>query len=177
MEKSGFRFSTKNRLLTHILSNTKIEVMRLVVQRVSSASVTIEGKIAGQIGPGLLVLAAVHQSDSEAEAEWAADKMMRLRIFPDDQGKMNRSVQDTGGRILIVSQFTLYGDVRKGTRPSFIASAQPDKAEALYDYFVSYTRANFAGKVETGEFAAMMQVELVNDGPVTIIIDREKNPD
>lgn len=149
--------------------------MRLVVQRVSSASVTIEGKISGQIGPGLLVLAAVHQADSRAEAEWAADKMVRLRIFTDDQGKMNRSVQDTEGSILIVSQFTLYGDVRKGTRPSFIASAQPEKAEELYDYFVNYTRSKFSGIVETGEFAAMMQVSLVNDGPVTIIIDREKN--
>lgn len=146
--------------------------MRLVVQRVSSASVTIDGKISGKIGPGLLVFAAVHHTDTEAEIEWAVSKMVRLRIFQDDQGKMNKSVYDTKGSILIVSQFTLYGDVRKGTRPSFIESAPPDKAERLYDYFVSYTRSVFLGTVETGEFAAMMQVELVNDGPVTIIIDR-----
>lgn len=174
MEKSVFRFSTKNRLLTNTVSHTKTEDMRLVVQRVSSASVTINGKTAGETGPGLLVLAAVHHSDSKAEVEWAADKMMKLRIFPDEDGRMNRSVQDAGGDILIVSQFTLYGDVRKGTRPSFIESARPELAEELYDHFVAYTKKEFGGKVETGEFAAMMQVSLVNDGPVTLIIDRNK---
>ncbi len=151
--------------------------MRLVVQRVSSATVKINGEISGRIGPGLLVLAAVHQHDDMKTLKWAADKMMKLRIFEDEDGKMNRSVTDTGGGILIVSQFTLYGDVRKGTRPSFIESAPPDKAETLYDAFVDYTRSTFKGPVGTGRFAAMMEVELVNDGPVTIIIEKENSPE
>ncbi len=151
--------------------------MRLVVQRVSEASVTIDGEISGEIGNGLLVLAAVHTHDDQKLLRWAADKVMKLRIFEDENGKMNRSVTDTGGEILIVSQFTLYGDVRKGTRPSFINSAPPDKAEQLYDRFVEYMENNFSGKVATGKFAAMMQVKLINDGPVTIIIERENTPD
>ncbi|MCH8558137.1 MAG: D-tyrosyl-tRNA(Tyr) deacylase [Balneolia bacterium] len=147
--------------------------MRLVVQRVSSASVAIDGKTNGSIDKGLVVLAAVHRDDDIATVKWAADKMMKLRIFEDEDGKMNRSVTDVGGGLLLISQFTLYGDARKGTRPSFIESAPPEKAEQLYDEFVSYTKAKFSGSVETGVFAAMMDVSLVNDGPVTIIIEKQ----
>lgn len=147
--------------------------MRLVVQRVSSASVAIDGKTNGSIDKGLVVLAAVHRDDDIATIRWAADKMMKLRIFEDEYGKMNRSVADVGGGLLLISQFTLYGDARKGTRPSFIESAPPEKAKQLYDEFVSYTKTKFAGSVETGVFAAMMQVSLVNDGPVTIIIEKQ----
>lgn len=146
--------------------------MRLVVQRVSSASVTIDGEINGAISKGLVVLAAVHRDDDITTIKWAADKVMKLRIFEDEDGKMNRSVADVGGGLLIISQFTLYGDARKGTRPSFIESAPPEKAEQLYDEFVAYTKSKFGGPVETGIFAAMMDVALVNDGPVTIIIDK-----
>lgn len=147
--------------------------MRLVVQRVSSASVAIDGKTNGSIDKGLVVLAAVHRDDDIATIRWAADKMMKLRIFEDEDGKMNRSVADVGGGLLLISQFTLYSDARKGTRPSFIESAPPEKAKQLYDEFVSYTKTKFEGPVETGVFAAMMQVSLVNDGPVTIIIEKQ----
>jgi len=146
--------------------------MRLVVQRVSEASVSIDGKLHGAINRGLLVLAGIHKDDDAAKLKWASEKMMKLRIFEDEEGKMNRSVADIGGGLLLISQFTLYGDVRKGTRPSFIESARPEQAEQLYDEFVAHTRQQFAGPVETGLFAAMMQVSLVNDGPVTIIIDK-----
>lgn len=147
--------------------------MRAVVQRVSRAKVTIKGHLAGEIGPGLLVLLGVSQTDSEKAADYLAEKVAGLRIFEDAEGKMNRGVQEAGGAVLVVSQFTLYGDVRRGKRPSFDDAARPELARALYEHFVAKLRA--AGvRCETGRFQEMMQVELVNDGPVTILLDSEK---
>jgi D-aminoacyl-tRNA deacylase len=134
----------------------------------------VAGEVAGEIGHGLLVLLGVGQKDTEAEAGYLADKIAGLRIFEDDAGKMNRSVADIGGAVLVVSQFTLYGDVRKGKRPSFDAAAPPQRARELYERVVSQIRS--AGlRCETGRFQQMMQVELVNDGPVTILLDSEKS--
>ncbi|MCH8567713.1 MAG: D-tyrosyl-tRNA(Tyr) deacylase [Balneolales bacterium] len=147
--------------------------MKLVIQRVSEAKVEIDGRISGAIGPGLMVLLAIHKNDEEEQLKWLANKLVKLRIFHDDEGKMNRSVADTGGGILVISQFTLYGDARKGTRPGFTESAPPEKAEALYDAFVAYVKTIFSGSVQTGEFAAMMDVSLINSGPVTIILEKE----
>lgn len=144
--------------------------MRVVVQRVSQASVTIDEVVVGQIGKGLLVLVGVTRDDGDAEIAFLADKIVNLRIFPDDADKMNRSLLDIGGELLVVSQFTLYGDCRKGRRPSFIDAAGPDIAIPLYEQFVERLR-NSGLKVETGRFGAMMQVALTNDGPVTLIID------
>jgi D-tyrosyl-tRNA(Tyr) deacylase len=147
--------------------------MRAVVQRVSRARVTVNGETAGEIGLGLLVLVGVGQADAEADAAYLAEKVSGLRVFEDAQGKMNRSVQDAGGSVLAVSQFTLYGDVRRGKRPSFDAAAAPEKARQLYEFFVGRIRA--AGlKCETGRFQEMMKVELVNEGPVTILLDSGK---
>jgi len=147
--------------------------MRAVVQRVSRCKVTVDGKVVGEIGAGLLVLLGVSKEDTEAAADYSAEKIIGLRIFEDDAGKMNVSVLDKGGEVLVVSQFTLYGDVRRGKRPSFDAAARPEEARRLYEYFVQKVRA--AGvRCETGEFQAMMDVELVNDGPVTIILDSDK---
>ncbi|MGB2603401.1 MAG: D-aminoacyl-tRNA deacylase [Candidatus Sulfotelmatobacter sp.] len=144
--------------------------MRAVVQRVSRAQVTVNGEITGQIGLGLLVLLGVGRDDTEADAIYLAEKIAGLRVFEDDQGKMNRSVQDVEGSVLAVSQFTLHGDVTRGKRPSFDAAAPPEKARQLYDFFVEQIRA--AGlRCETGRFQEMMQVELVNEGPVTILLD------
>lgn len=147
--------------------------MRAVVQRVRRAKVTVSGEIIGEIGHGLLVLLGVGQGDSEADADYLAGKIIGLRVFEDDAGKMNRAVGEVGGGMLVVSQFTLYGDVRRGRRPSFDDAARPEKARALYEYFVARIRA--AGlPCETGRFQEMMAVELVNDGPVTILVDSEK---
>jgi D-aminoacyl-tRNA deacylase len=147
--------------------------MRAVVQRVSRAQVAVEEEITGQIGPGLLVLLGVGRDDTEADATYLAEKISGLRIFEDAQGKMNLSLQEVGGSVLAVSQFTLYGDVRRGKRPSFDAAAPPEKARHLYEFFVEQLRA--AGlRCETGRFQQMMQVELVNDGPVTILLDSAK---
>ena len=147
--------------------------MRAVIQRVSSASVNVESTVVGQIGRGLLVLLGVSKDDSEAAADYLVEKTIGLRIFEDNAGKMNLSVQDINGEVLVVSQFTLYGDVRRGKRPSFDAAARPEHANKLYEYFVGKIRA--AGvKCETGKFQAMMGVSLVNDGPVTILLDSEK---
>jgi len=147
--------------------------MRAVIQRVKQAKVTVAGEITGEIGPGLLVLLGVGREDDEAAADYLAAKTVGLRVFEDREGKMNLSVQDAGGAVLVVSQFTLYGDVRKGKRPSFDDAARPEKARALYEYFVEQVRA--AGvRCETGRFQEMMDVELVNDGPVTILVDSEK---
>jgi D-aminoacyl-tRNA deacylase len=144
--------------------------MRAVVQRVSRAKVTVADEVAGEIGTGLLVLLGVGEKDAQADADYCAQKICGLRIFEDADGKMNRSVGDVGGSILAVSQFTLYGDVRRGKRPSFDSAAKPDQARKLYEYFVERVRA--AGlRCETGRFQEMMQVELVNDGPVTILLD------
>lgn len=147
--------------------------MRAVVQRVSRAKVTVNDWIAGEIGMGLLVLLGVGHEDSEQDVHYLAEKIAGLRIFEDDDGKMNRSVLDIGGSVLAVSQFTLYGDVRRGKRPSFDAAAPPDSAKRLYELFVERIRA--AGlRCETGRFQEMMQVELVNEGPVTILLDSKK---
>lgn len=143
--------------------------MRAVVQRVSRCKVTVDGRIVGEIGPGLLVLLGIGKGDTEAAADYLADKIAGLRIFEDEAGKMNISVLDKRGEVLVVSQFTLYGDVRRGKRPSFDAAARPEEARGLYEYFVSKMRSTGL-RCETGEFQAMMQVELVNDGPVTIAI-------
>jgi D-tyrosyl-tRNA(Tyr) deacylase len=147
--------------------------MRAVVQRVSRAQVAVNGEITGRIGLGLLVLLGVGRDDTEADATYLAGKIHGLRIFEDDHGKMNRSLQAAGGSVLAVSQFTLYGDVRRGKRPSFDSAAPPEKARQLYDFFVEQIRA--AGlRCETGRFQEMMQVELVNEGPVTILLDSAK---
>jgi D-aminoacyl-tRNA deacylase len=147
--------------------------MRAVVQRVSRAQVTVEGEITGQIGLGLLVLLGVGCEDSEADAGYLAGKICGLRIFEDDQGKMNRGVQEVGGSVLAVSQFTLYGDVRRGKRPSFDDAAAPEKARQLYEFFVEEIRGTGLC-CETGRFQEMMKVELVNEGPVTILLDSKK---
>jgi len=147
--------------------------MRAVVQRVGRCRVSIEGQVVGEIGRGLLVLLGVGKSDNQVAADYLVEKILGLRIFEDDAGKMNLSVQDAHGQMLVVSQFTLYGDVRRGKRPSFDAAARPQEAKRLYDYFVDRIRA--AGmRCETGQFQAMMDVELVNEGPVTILLDSEK---
>jgi D-aminoacyl-tRNA deacylase len=147
--------------------------MRAVIQRVSHCRVLVDGKTVGEIGPGLLVLLGVGKADNEAAADYLVEKVLGLRIFEDDQEKMNLSVQDKRGEVLVVSQFTLYGDVRRGKRPSFDAAARPDEAKRLYEYFVEKIRA--AGlRCATGVFQAMMDVELVNLGPVTILLDSEK---
>jgi len=142
------------------------------VQRVSSARVEIDGEVAGSIGRGLLVLLGVGQGDSEKQAHWLADKIAGLRIFEDEAGKMNLSVEEVGGSALVVSQFTLYGDCRKGRRPSFAGAAPPEEADRLYQVFVARLRERGL-PVETGVFQAMMQVHLVNDGPVTVVVETE----
>jgi len=147
--------------------------MRAVVQRVSRCRVTVEGNVVGEIGAGLLVLLGVSKTDNEAAAAYLVVKIIGLRIVEDAEEKMNLSVQDSGGSVLVVSQFTLYGDVRRGRRPSFDDAARPEEAKPLYEYFVGKIRA--AGlRCETGQFQAMMDVELVNSGPVTILLDSEK---
>jgi D-tyrosyl-tRNA(Tyr) deacylase len=147
--------------------------MRAVVQRVSRAKVTINDWVSGEIGLGLLVLLGVGQQDTENDATYLAEKIVGLRIFEDSDEKMNRSVQDVSGSLLVVSQFTLYGDVRRGKRPSFDVAAPPGEARRLYELFVDRVRA--AGlRCETGRFQEMMQVELVNEGPVTILLDSAK---
>lgn len=146
--------------------------MRAVLQRVSRARVVIAGETVGEIGRGLLVLLGVARTDTRAQAEWLAEKTVALRIFEDDEGKMNRSVAEVGGSVLIVSQFTLYGDCAKGRRPSFIDAAVPETAIPLYEAFINGIKAQGI-PTATGRFGAMMQVELVNDGPVTLILDRD----
>ncbi|HXJ85276.1 MAG TPA: D-aminoacyl-tRNA deacylase [Candidatus Binatia bacterium] len=148
--------------------------MRAVVQRVSRAKVTVDGYIVGEIGLGLLVLLGVGQEDTDSDVAYLAEKITGLRIFEDSDGKMNLSVADLGGSVLAVSQFTLYGDVRRGKRPSFDAAARPETARLLYESFVE--RIRLAGlRCETGRFQEMMRVELVNEGPVTILLDSRKN--
>jgi D-tyrosyl-tRNA(Tyr) deacylase len=147
--------------------------MRAVLQRVSRAQVRVGNDVVGDIGSGLLVLLAVGREDTEADADYMATKIAGLRIFEDENGKMNLSLGEVGGSVLAVSQFTLYGDVRRGKRPSFDSAAPPERARTLYEYFVERIRA--AGlRCETGRFQEMMQVELVNDGPVTILLDSTK---
>jgi D-tyrosyl-tRNA(Tyr) deacylase len=147
--------------------------MRAVVQRVSRAKVTVDSWTAGEIGMGFLVLLGVGREDTDSDVDYLSEKVIGLRVFEDADGKMNRSVQDIGGSVLVVSQFTLYGDVRRGKRPSFDAAAPPDTARRLYELFVERIRE--AGlRCETGRFQEMMQVELVNEGPVTILLDSSK---
>jgi D-aminoacyl-tRNA deacylase len=145
--------------------------MRVVLQRVSRARVTVDGRETGAIGAGLLLLVGFTDGDEEEALRWMAEKVVGLRIFADDEGKMNRSVAEVGGGLLVVSQFTLYGDARKGRRPSFVDAARPEIAIPLYERFVEILRATGLA-VGTGEFGAMMDVELVNDGPVTLILER-----
>jgi D-tyrosyl-tRNA(Tyr) deacylase len=146
--------------------------MRVVVQRVSRASVSIDGEVVGRIDRGLMVLLGVTHEDTPKQARWLAEKVIGLRIFNDADGKMNLGITDVGGAVLVVSQFTLYGDAQKGRRPSFIAAARPEQAIPLYEEFVNGIKA-LGVPVETGRFGAMMQVELVNDGPVTLIVETE----
>jgi len=148
--------------------------MKAVIQRVKESSVTVDGEVVSRIGQGLMVLLGVGEGDSAADADYLADKAVNLRIFEDDKGKMNRSLLDTGGAMLVVSQFTLLGDCRKGRRPSFVNAADPAAAEELYTYFAQKVSA--AGvPVQTGRFRAMMDVSLVNDGPVTLILESKSN--
>lgn len=144
--------------------------MRAVVQRVRRASVTVDGRVVGAIGPGLLVLLGVGRGDTDGDAAYVAGKIHGLRLFADAEGRMNRSVAEAGGAVLVVSQFTLFGDCRRGRRPSYGAAAPPDRARALYEALVARLRA-VGLPVRTGEFQALMDVELVNDGPVTVLLD------
>ena len=149
--------------------------MKVVLQRVKRAEVRVASRVTGQIGPGFLVLAGFAPTDTEAQLAWMAEKILGLRVFGDAEGKMNRDLADVGGGVLVVSQFTLYGDASKGRRPSFIDAAPPNVAIPLYEKFVALLREHGARSsipVETGEFGAMMDVELVNDGPVTLILER-----
>ncbi|HEV2752073.1 MAG TPA: D-aminoacyl-tRNA deacylase [Gemmatimonadales bacterium] len=149
--------------------------MRVVLQRVSRAAVRVRDRVTGSIGVGYLLLAGFDRSDTEDSLAWMADKILGLRVFADAEGKMNLALADVHGALLVVSQFTLYGDVQKGRRPSFIDAAPPDVAVPLYERFVALLRERGAGsgtRVETGEFGAMMEVELVNDGPVTLILEK-----
>jgi D-aminoacyl-tRNA deacylase len=148
--------------------------MRIVLQRVSEARVRVAGRVAGAIGRGYLLLVGFNRDDDETVLDWMADKVIGLRLFADSDQKMNRDLGEAGGELLVVSQFTLYGDARKGRRPSFIAAAPPETAIPLYDRFVELLRARAPGRVETGEFGAMMDVELVNDGPVTLLLERDR---
>jgi D-tyrosyl-tRNA(Tyr) deacylase len=147
--------------------------MRAVLQRVTRASVRVEGETVGEIGPGLAVLLGVARDDAEADARYLLEKVLNLRVFDDEGGRMNLSLTDAGGALLVVSQFTLYGDVRRGRRPSWVEAAPPETAERLYEFFVAEARRTLA-RVETGSFRRMMEVELVNDGPVTILLDSRK---
>ena len=146
--------------------------MRIVLQRVSRAEVRIDGRVAGQIGRGFLLLVGFNREDNEEALAWMADKVIGLRLFGDAEGKMNLALDDVAGEILVVSQFTLYGDTRKGRRPSFIDAAPPEIAIPLYEKFIELLRARAPARVATGEFGAMMDVELVNDGPVTLMLER-----
>jgi len=147
--------------------------MRAVLQRVTRARVSVGGETVGETGQGLVVLLGVARDDTERDARYLVEKTVGLRVFDDEEGRMNRSVVEAGGSLLVVSQFTLYGDVRRGRRPSWVEAAPPEAAEPLYEFFVAEARRS-AARVETGSFRQMMQVELVNDGPVTILLDSRK---
>ena len=146
--------------------------MKIVLQRVKNASVSVDSALISEIGAGLLLLVGVAKGDGEAEADWLAEKVAGLRVFADGEGKMNLGVQEAGGEVLAVSQFTLLADTRKGKRPSFVAAAPPEEAEMLFDYFCEELRATGVSSVKTGSFGAMMDVALTNDGPVTIVLER-----
>ena len=144
--------------------------MKAVIQRVKQCSVTVDNTVVGSIGPGILVLLGIADKDQSADGRYLAEKITRLRIFPDEKGKMNRSLKETGGEMLVVSQFTLLGDCRKGRRPSFVHAAGPQKAMQLYEQFVDHVHS-LGIRVQTGQFRAMMDVSLINDGPVTLILE------
>ncbi|MGQ0561341.1 MAG: D-aminoacyl-tRNA deacylase [Gemmatimonadota bacterium] len=146
--------------------------MRVVLQRVSRAEVRIDGRVAGSIEHGFVLLVGFQREDHEETLAWLADKIIGLRLFADAEGKMNLALDDVAGGLLVISQFTLYGDARKGRRPSFIDAAPPEIAIPLYEHFVTLLREKAPGRVQTGEFGAMMDVDLVNDGPVTLILER-----
>ena len=145
--------------------------MVAVIQRVSESSVTIDGQVKGKIGLGLMVLLGIEEADNQEDIDWLSKKIVNLRIFPDDQGVMNRSVLEAAGDILLISQFTLHASTRKGNRPSYIKAAKPDIAIPLYEQFIKALKSDLGKAIQTGEFGADMKVHLVNDGPVTIIID------
>ena len=149
--------------------------MRVVLQRVRQASVTVNGEVVGAIGPGLAVLVGIARADTEQDAEYLANKVVNLRVFPDEEGRMNRSLADTGGELLVISQFTLYGDCRKGRRPDFTEAAGPEEARNLYNYFVAALRARCNTRITTGVFQAEMEVSLTNHGPVTLVCDSIKH--
>lgn len=151
----------------------RLHPMRILIQRVREASVTIDAQLYSSIGAGLLVLVGIEDADSEEDVAWLCGKLLKLRIFNDDAGVMNRSAEEVGADILIVSQFTLHASTRKGNRPSYIRAARPEKAIPLYEAFIAEVRQGATGKVETGRFGADMQVALINDGPVTIWIDSQ----
>lgn len=145
--------------------------MKVVIQRVKQASVKINGSISGSVNKGLCLLAGIHDSDTREDVEWCCQKISKLRIFNDKNDKMNLSVRDVEGGILVISQFTLYGDMRKGRRPSFIEASKPDVAEPLYNYMIEYLNKINNLRVESGEFGAMMEIDLINDGPVTLVLE------
>ena len=151
--------------------------MKAVVQKVKNAKVKIEGQTVSEIEKGLLVLLAVSQTDDFSIIKWMANKIVNLRVFPDDEGKMNRSVLDMNGEIMMISNFTVYGDVHKGFRPNFMKSAPAEVSEPIYSQLLSYLRENYPLKIADGKFGALMEIELVNDGPVTVIIEKEKDND
>ncbi|NET32096.1 MAG: D-tyrosyl-tRNA(Tyr) deacylase [Cyanothece sp. SIO1E1] len=146
--------------------------MKVVVQRVKKASVSVDGEVVGVIQKGLLLLVGVHHDDTEDQLKWMCEKILKLRVFSDEEGKMNKSVSDVGGGILVVSQFTLYGDTKKGTRPSYIEAARPEKAEPMYKKMIEYFNTHSSLLIQGGRFGAMMDVSLVNDGPVTLILEK-----
>lgn len=149
--------------------------MRAVVQKVSKASCEIDGEITGEIGPGLVALVAVGESDDEKTIEWTRRKIANLRVFPDEEGKMNRSVLDVGGGILLISNFTVYGECRKGARPNFMKAARPRVSEPLFKKMVESFRREYPIKIAEGKFGAMMNISLVNEGPVTVVIEKEND--
>jgi D-tyrosyl-tRNA(Tyr) deacylase len=146
--------------------------MRALIQRVSRASVKVDKKIVGEIGKGLLIFLGISKTDTDKELTWLGDKILKLRVFEDEDGKINKSIKNVDGEILVISQFTLYGDCRKGTRPSFTEAAPAEKGKEYYEKFLKYLKDNFANKVESGIFGADMKVELLNDGPVTLMVER-----
>ena len=163
--------------LVHVTGHTSTnqgKSMRAVIQRVSSASVTVDDEITGEIERGLLILLGAGEGDEKSDLDYILEKTINLRIFPDDDGKMNLSLLDVGGELLVVSQFTLYGDARKGRRPSFVKAMKPDVAEQMYEQFIERARQRGVSKVATGRFGAMMDVRLLNDGPITILLDSTK---
>lgn len=146
--------------------------MKVVVQRVKSASVEVNNEIIGSINQGLLLLVGIHHDDTEEQLKWMCNKILKLRVFEDEDDKMNLSVQDVEGEILVISQFTLYGDAKKGTRPSYIEAARPEKAEPMYEEMIQFFKSQSNLKIQTGKFGAMMNVQLINEGPVTLLLEK-----